>query len=246
MKKQLIPVIPGVVGVFMLAICLLSCKDHDVAEGVQIFQVGQEPAAFKYPDLQRDQVNFLFKSPPDDGPASDEDGTKHSIDKQPRTDVVFLIGTFGGKAERSLVIPRERYIFANIYGNISWYYDDDACDPDFHPALGQSALDFLKATFFDVKTNSTLSVMLNGQELVTTANREGFYTETEVFPFKPHQEFDYPDCDYSAKTAKAYGAGYSMLLKLPPGSHTLQVKATNASPGSDVFETEVLWHLTVQ
>ncbi len=82
---------------------------------------------------------------------------------------------------------------------------------------------------------------------VSRANRDGFYTTTEVFPFNPHKDFDYPDCDYSAKTAKGYSEGYSVLLKLPPGNHTLVVKATNASAdGSDPFETEVLWKLTVQ
>lgn len=169
MKKQLIS---GVVGVFLLAICLLSCQDHEVAEGVQIFKVGEEPASLSYKELQRDQDIFVFKSPLDDGPGTDETGAKHSIDKQPRLDVVFIVGTFGGKAERSLVIPRDRYIFANILGSGAWYYDDDACDPDFHPAPGQSMLDFLKSATPDLKTTSTLSVMLNGQELITNANRE--------------------------------------------------------------------------
>ncbi len=184
---------------------------------------------------------------PDDGPAADEDGSRHSIAKQPRTDVVFLVGTFGGKAERSLVIPRDRYIFANVYTSANWYYDVDPCDPDYHPAPDQSALDFLKETFMDIKTNSKLSVTLNGKELLSNANRADFFTETEVFPFKPHKDFDYPDCDYSVKTAKGYSEGYDILLKLPPGNHTLLVKATNpATADSDAFETEVLWHLTVQ
>lgn len=232
---------------FLLAIPFFSCQDHDVAQAVQVFQVGQEPGTFKYSDLQRDQTNFVFTKSPDDGPAADEDGSRHSIDKQPHPDVVHLVGTLGGKAERSLVIPKDRYVFANILGTLNWYYDDDPCDPDFHPAPGQSPLDFLKEGFNDIKTGSTLSVVLNGQELITDANRAGFYAETEVFPFKPHKDFNYPDCDYSAKTAKGYAAGYSMLLKLPPGNHMLVVKATDkAADGSDPFETEVVWHLTVQ
>jgi len=243
MKKQLIA---NRAAVFLLAVAFLSCQDHDVAEVVQVFKVGEEPAGLRYADLHRDQINWVFAQSPDDGPAADEDGTRHSIDKQPRTDVVQIVGTFGGKSERSLVIPRDRYIFANVYTSVYWFYDDDPCDPDFHPAPGQSALDFLKESFLDLTTNSTLTVTLNGKELLTNANRAEFFTETEVFPFKPHKDFDYPDCDYSAKTAKAYSQGYDILLKLPPGSHTLVVKATNAEPGSDVFETEVLWHLTVQ
>lgn len=72
-----------------------------------------------------------------------------------------------------------------------------------------------------MKKTSTLSVVVNRQELVTDANREGFYTETEVFPFKPHNDFNYPDCDYSAKTAKAYaalcaGASGYILKGTPP------------------------------
>lgn len=244
MKKQLIPV---AVGVFLLAICLLSCKEHDVAQSVQIFKVGQEPATLSYKDLQRDQDIFVFKSPLDDGPGTDETGAKHSLDKQPRPDVVFIVGTFGGRSERSLVIPRDRYIFANILSSGAWYYDDDACDPNFQPAPGQSMLDFLKSATPDLKTTGTLSVVLNGQELVTKANREEFYVETEVYPFRPHKDFDFPDCDYSAKTAKAYSVGYSMLMKLPPGSHTLLVKSSHpATVDADAFESEVLWHLTVQ
>lgn len=232
---------------FPLAIPFFSCQDHDVAQAVQVFQVGQEPGTFKYSDLQRDQTNFVFTKSLDDGPATDEDGTRHSMDKQPRPDVVQLAGTFGGKVERSLVIPKDRYIFADMYSNVYWYYEDDACDPNFYPAPGQSPLDFLKENFPDMKKTSTLSVVLNGQELVTDANREGFYTETAVFPFKPHKDFNYPDCDYSAKTAKAYAAGYSMLLKLPPGNHTLVVKASDLAPdGSGLLEGEVVWHLTVQ
>lgn len=232
----------------LLSVSILSCKDHDVAESAQIFQVGQEPTvSLKYKELQRDQNLFVLKSPPDDGPGTDQTGEKHSIDKQIRNDVVLLIGTFGGKAERSLVIPRDRYIFANIYSYTYWYYDNDACDPNTQPAPGQSLLDFLKSLIPDLKSITTMSVVLDGQELITNANREGFYVETDLFLVKPHKDFDYPDCDYSAKTAKAYGAGYSMLLKLPPGSHTLLVKASlPATANTGAFETEVLWHLTVQ
>lgn len=57
------------------------------------------------------------------------------MEKQPRPDVVQLAGTFGGKAEQSLVIPKDRYMFANMYGNVYWYYEDDACDPSFTPLL---------------------------------------------------------------------------------------------------------------
>ena len=90
-------------------------------------------------------------------------------------------------------------------------------------------------------------MVLDGQELITNANREGFYVETDLFALKPNKDFDYPDCDYSAKTANAYGAGYSMLMKLPLGSHTLMVKGGHpATADSDAFEAEVLWHLTVQ
>lgn len=244
MKKQLIAYLAAV---FLLSVIFLSCQDHEPVETAQVFKVGQEPATLKYPELHRDQINWVFKSSPDDGPAADEDGSRHSLDKQPRTDVVQLVGTFGGKAERSLVIPRDRYIFANVYTTVNWYYDDDACDPNYHPAPGQSSLDFLKETFQDLTTGSTLTVKLNGKELLNNANRVEFLTETEVFPFKPHKDFDYPDCDYTAKTAKGYSEGYDILLKLPPGSHTLLVKAsTPATADADAFETEVLWHLTVQ
>ncbi len=232
---------------FVLAATFLSCKDNDVAQAVQVFKVGEEPSALKYADLIRDETNFVFKSPLDDGPGTDETGANHSVDKQPRPDVMFLIGTFGGKAERTLVIPRDRYVFVNIYNGTNWYYDEDPCDPDFHPASGQSPLDFLKGYIPDLRANSTVSVVLNGQELVNNANRDGFYSATEVFSFKPHKDFDYPDCDYSAKTAKGYSEGYSALLKLPPGTHTLVVKASDVGGnGFDPFETEVLWKLTVQ
>ena len=236
-------------GLFLLTASFLSCQDHDIPQAVQIFKVGEEPAGLNYPDLHRDEIKFVFAKPPEDGPATDEDGSRHSIDKQPRPDVVILVGTYGGKgkAERSLVIPKDRYVYANILSTLYYYYDDDPCDPDFHPAPGQSPLDFLKKDFYDLKTNSTESVVLNGQELVNNANRDSFYATTEVFPFNPHKYYDYPDCDYSAKTAKAYGEGYGVLMKLPPGNHTLLVKAINTpTDGSDTFETEVLWHLTVQ
>jgi len=54
----------------------------------------------------------------------------------------------------------------------------------------------------NLKTGSMLLATLNGKELLTNANRTEFFTETEVFPFKPHKDFDYLDCDYSAKTTQ--------------------------------------------
>ncbi len=244
MKKQFTTRLAGLI---LLSVSLFSCQDHDSVESAQVFKVGEEPATLSYRDLLRDLNFFVFKSPFNDGPGTDETGAKHSLDKQPRPDVVFLIGTFGGKAERSLVIPRDRYIFANIFAAGAWYYDDDACDPDFKPAPGQSLLDFLKSATIDLKSTSTLSVVLDGQELITNANREGFYADTELYALKQHKDFDNPNCDYSAKTTKAYTAGYSILMKLPPGSHTLVVKAgMPATTNSLAFETEVLWHLTVQ
>ena len=122
MKKQFTTQLAGLL---LLSVSLFSCQDHDVAERVQIFKVGQEPASLSYKELQRDQEIFALSSSLADGPGTDPTGAKHSMDKQPRPDVVFLLGTFGGKAERSLVIPRDRYIFANIFFTTYWYYDND-------------------------------------------------------------------------------------------------------------------------
>ena len=244
MKKQFKTRLAGLI---LLTASLLSCQDHDIPQAVQVFKVGQEPPTVKYADLLSEVNQVVFGSPAAEGLGTDPTGERHSIDKQPRKDVVFLIGTLGGKAERSLVIPKDRYVYVNIYATTYWYYDEDPCDPTFHPAPGQSSLDFLKSVFPDLKKGTTLSVQYDGQELITQANRDEFYVTTPVFPLKVDKDFDYPACDYSAKTSQAYGEGYSMILKLPAGKHTLFVRGTGPQlDGSGIFETEVLWHLTVE
>lgn len=242
MKKQLIA---SLAAVFLLAITFLSCKDHDIPGTVQVFKVGQEPPGLSYPDLQRAQSRFVSKFAIEEGSATDPDGSRHSVDKQPLPDVMMLIGTFGEPAERSLVIPKERYVFLNLLAHTIWYYDDDPCDPDFHPAPGQDPVGFLKEYLPDIKALAMVSVVLDGNELV--GNKADYFTSTGIFPVKVHKDFDNPDCDYSAKMAQTYEEGYSMLLKLPPGEHTLTVTGgTSATADSDAFESKVIWHLTVR
>lgn len=229
---------------------VISCKKDDIEpDTVQVFGITEKIGNIGYKELTEAYVKWLLVNPLDDNhPFLDEVGTQSQASKQPLSGFTLLPSNLGGKSTRTLTISASKPVYVSPLGTSGWYYANDKCYPDWQPKTGQSLKDFLYqelAASYDMTKGST-SVVLDGTELMTDKTK--FREQTDVFDvLNIHKDFNTPDCDYSGQTAKVINDGYSMLLKLPKGKHTLVLKGT--IPNDDptlVFEAEVTWNLMVE
>jgi hypothetical protein len=225
----------------------LSCQDHGIGtddpSGVKVFGLNEKIDGLGYKEINEISIKWSFPASIDDSPLNDSTGSRSAANLQPLANVMILATNLGGVSTRSLTIPSGRNVFFTIAGAINFYYDNDLCDPTFHPAPGQSPADFLTGEIepgIDAVENMT--AQLDGKDLVVDLKR--YKINTGIFPFIAPKEFTNPNCDYTNRIANALDISYALLIKIPKGKHILTYKAD--FPGTPVFHTEVTWNLTVE
>lgn len=229
----------------LLAVSGQACpKDSVVAtDNVQIVSLTETIDGKTYSDLDEIATKWIFPADFSKTPLDDADGSRSAIGLQPLETVVFLASNLGGSSTRSLTIPANRYVFFQLIGSTNWYFVNDPCNPDYKPAAGQSAIDFLSVdidlTLSGVKN---MIAQLDGKDLVTDLTK--YKVMTKPFSLIPPKDFLDPTCDYTNQVAVAIDSSYALLLKIPKGNHVLTYKA-NLSDTSD-FRSELIWHLTVE
>lgn len=197
-----------------------------------------------YEELVQEMTKWVLHVPSEVSPLTDPDGSRHAERKQPVSYAMILNGNFGGATTRSVTIPRDRLVFIPIASVTGWYYKNDACDPDFVPAPGQSDQDFLDAFIADpVNGITNMSAKFDGEEIVPNLKQHLF--KSSVFKFSPADEYNFPECDYSNKKAITVSHSYCLLMKLPRGHHTLTFSATFQTPGYDDFVVDMTWNLDI-
>lgn len=239
----------SLVGILFIAIIGISCeKDETTPDTLQVLGLTEKVGNYGYKELEEASVRWFLGLPADNtNPLLDETGQLSVTTKQPVPGFTILPSNFGGKTTRTLTIPASNYVYLTPLGVVTWYYDNDPCDPTWQPAAGQSLKDFLHqelVNYGDLSTAS-VSIKLDGTELITDKTK--FRTKSDVFEVTIHKDFNTSNCDYTGKKAKVVSDYYSILLKIPKGKHTLVMKGViPAANPADVFEPEVTWNLTVE
>lgn len=219
-------------------------KDSVVANDVvQVIGLTETVDGKTYSDLDELATKWIFPADFSKTPLDDADGSRSIIGLQPLATIVILASNLGGTSTRSLTIPANRYVFFQLIGSTNWYFTNDPCNPDYKPASGQSAVDFLSVDI-ELTLNGVKNMVaqLDGKNLVTDLKK--YKVITKPFGLIPPKDFLDPACDYANQVAVAVDSSYALLLKIPKGNHVLTYKADLSDTSN--LRTELTWHLTVE
>ena len=232
--------------VFLILICVFACKKNDdvvIDDALKVFGLTEQVDGKSYSDLDEASTRWIFPADFTKTPLEDADGSRSVSSLQPLPNVMILASNSGGTSTRSLTIPTGRYVFFQIVGITSYYFENDKCYPNDKPALGQSIGDYLASTIDPVLNGvKNMTAQLDGKDLVVDLTK--YKVKTKAFAFVPPKAILDPACDYSNQTATALDISYALLLKIPKGKHVLTYKADLPDAGN--FHTEIVWNLTVE
>lgn len=240
MKKVLL-------SVMILGSFVFSCKKEDAEpEVLKVYELTETVSGLTYADLEKIATIWLIGTTPDKSAANDADGKLAAASFQPNPNVTILPFNFGGKSTRTLTIPASKPIYMPMLGYTYWFFDNDPCDPDFKPTLGQSVEAFLQPYIDELfSAEHTISAKLNGKDMVSDVKK--YHAQSKAFDMLIPEEFQDPSCAIIDKKAHVISTSYSLFFKLPKGKHTIVY--TGAFPNSDPslsFETEVTYNLIVE
>ena len=208
-----------------------SCKKEDAEPDVmKVYDFSETVSGLSVADLEAISTKWLVGTPRDQSPANDSDGKLAIESLQPNPNVTILPFNFGGISNRKLTLSSSKPVYVPILGYTYWYWDNDPCDPDFKPANGQSPADFLRPYMEELfLAPHSVSAQLDGADIVPDVKK--YLAKSAGFDFIIPQEYQDPSCDNAGKMAHAISHGYALLLKLPKGKHTLQIKGAFPDPG---------------
>ncbi len=228
----------------IFAAATTACTDHNPAPDLlQVIDINGQVDGKTYSDLNEVATRWIFPYDIDKSALDDETGARSAASLQPLSTVMILAPNLGGSSTRNLTIPSGRYVYLQIVGNVSFFFDNDPCAPTFKPAPGQSAADFLISQIDPLLDNvQNMAAQFDGKDIV--ANLKKFKVKTKAFTFIPPKEFTDLACDYTGQTATGLDESFALLLKLPKGKHVLTYKADVPDAGN--FHTDLTWNLTVE
>ena len=171
---------------------------------------------------------YVLSIPKSQNPGLDPDGKKFDIHKNPDNDVLFLVATYGGKAERNYTIP----VGKSLFGPIMNYEIALAEKPQI-----RSEKELLNHVRQDVDDFKNKYFSINGTYLNYI---DDYRVDSDVFDihFVEDNVFNVPPGN-----TKAVCSGYYFFLKpLPTGSYDIRVGGS-CSIGTTVVD--VIWHLII-
>jgi hypothetical protein len=154
-----------------------------------------------------------------------------SCDHDQRGQVWFLAGTFGGDANRTCTIPRDKFVFFPILNSDT----DNEVDPPTNYDVKK-----LRQLCLDTVANPTLSVTLDKG---TLRNSESYAITPTTFSYKVPDDPDniyraLVGIDFAGTVSPAVSCGYYVMLKpMDQGTHRLTLAATNGD-GSFSYKVE--------
>lgn len=180
-------------------------------------------------------------------------GTADCDANQPPGPVWFLAGTFGGTAERSCTVPKDRALF---YPLVNSFWVDCPNSPD--EDLTDDEVRFIMATYGGGGDNacqltSTLDgVAVSSGPYPTVRSQSPTFAATlpagHVLQGSCYFPPEYPTDLPPGKTGRMLSEGYWVMLPpLSKGEHTLTLHGAGCDPatGAVQFEVGVTYHLTV-
>jgi len=171
---------------------------------------------------------WLLSIPKESNPGIDATGEKFDA-HQNASDVVFLVGTFGGSAKRNYTIPTSKSVLFPIINFTTSYIEE----PDLKT---ESELKSRAKRDIDDIVNKEATI--DGMEV---QNIEKYRVQSPIF------DLTYPEnnvFELSSGTSRAISDGYWVFLKpLSPGMHNIHVAGSCSSGKTQV---DVTWHLNVK
>lgn len=227
----------------VLSAVIFACKKEDAEPDVlKVYELTETVNGLTFADLEKISTLWLLGTSPENSAALDEDGKLASENLQPNEKINILPFNYGGVSNRALSLTSSKPVYVPMLGYAYFYWDNDPCDPDFKPLLGQSKKDFFQQYIdVDFKANMTLEVSLDGKKIVEDPKK--YRAQSEPFDMILPAEFQNPACTPIAEKAHVMTSTYALLLKIPKGKHTLKYKGV--IPGDPDFVTEVTYNLTM-
>ncbi len=190
----------------------------------------REDGQGKYAQLTAQWWQWILEQPVTGNPNLDATGAD-AANGQPREDIFFLAGTFGGTATRTLTVPGDTALFLPLVNSVAF-----APKPAPQPKQGENQVPQLRtlaAPLIDSVTE--LHVTLDAVSLLDSVGR----VKSPVF------QFTEPDEDSLVGvpgTFTGVSDGYWLFLApLPPGPHVLNFGGT-----SDGFTVDITDIITVE
>lgn len=222
---------------------IYSCKKEDVEPDVlKVYELTETINGLTFADLERISTEWLMGTTADKTAALDEDGKLSAENLQPNSKINILPFNFGGASTRTVTLSASKPVYVPMLGYAYIYWDNDACDPDFKPAPGQSQKAFFQSYIDeDFKAPMMLAVTLDGENIVPDPKK--YRAQSEPFDMFIPGDFQNPDCPVKTEKAHIMTSTYALLLKIPKGNHVLKYKGTIT--GDPEFVTEVTYNLTM-
>jgi len=170
--------------------------------------------------------NWLFSIPPSKNPIVDD----HPCDVKQSGNFFFLVGTFGGSAERNCTISKNKAIFFPVINIVATL---DKNDPNFN------TLDKVRKAVSDYVDGATnLKASIDG---VSIKNFDSLRAQSPPFKLKvPSDNIG----GFPPGTYVAISDGYWVALKpLSVGEHT--IKFSGSVPSAN-FDLDVTYHISVK
>src|SRR5918999_126377 len=171
---------------------------------------------------------WLLSIPKENNPGIDTTGEKFDTN-QNDSDVVFLVGTFGGSAKRNYTIPASKSILFPIINFTTSYIEE--------PAL-KTESELKSRAKRDIDDIVNKGATIDGMEV---QDIEKYRVQSSIF------NVTYPEnnvFELSSGTSRAISDGYWVFLKpLSPGMHNIHVVGSCSSGKTQV---DVTWHLNVK
>jgi hypothetical protein len=228
-KSRLIICILGIVLSLMLPMDM-AFADKD------IFSPDSSPFGTKFKEWSAQWWQFVLSFPFDVNPLFDVTGERCAFGQ--RGPVWFLMGTFGGEADRTCSIPEGKALFFPIL-NLVDINATNQTPKELRAEIGPC----MDAAF-------NLSVTVDGEPIKKSSKlEEKFRVRSAVFEVTVPEGGLIPAGIYSPAVDDGF---YVMLKPLAVGAHTLHF--TGSSPGCDYaptgfhvdpFSVDVTYHLTI-
>lgn len=170
---------------------------------------------------------FALSIPKSQNPGFDKDGKNFDININPYENVIFLIATYGGNAERYHTIPSDKAIFGPIMN-----YEMNFLEK---PQI-KSEKELVNHVIKDVDDFKNKHFSINGMEF----NVDNFRVDSDLFDITLIDNNIF--CVPPGKT-KAVCSGYYFFLKpLVKGLYDINV---GGSCSTGITSVDVIWHLNV-
>jgi hypothetical protein len=241
-------ILAGVGSFVALAMLAPSPAAVGTNEDLGILPVDQKVFGKSYGEWAGEWWKWAIGIPAATNPILDPTGEFGTIDQ--KGPVWFLAGTFGGKAERSLTVPKGKWLFFPLLNNLWWAPEDLevaafiveeflGLDPE---QLTDEELIRLAAAYHNEGVKS-LRCTIDG---VRVEDPEQYHVSSPPFMITDTDLLDDFGIPISIPNLSITDGYWIMLAPLSPGKHTISFSVRVRHPEFGRFQLDVTYHLTVK